>query len=239
MLGLNLLRGASGVRLRVWGKLTGEMFRDILKVGLLGCGNSVVNIGTVLIVTRLVAELGAEALAGYGLGSRLELLIVPLAFGIGGTLTTSVGANFGARQFGRARRIAWTGAVIAGGVTGAIGLAAALWPALWLDRFTADAAAYTFGAQYLHIAGPFYGFFGLGMALYFAAQGTGNMVLPVTAGAIRLAVAGGGGAIAVLWLGGGPASLYACVAAGLFCFGALVAASLFGRIWNPRDGGQG
>ncbi|MYF07959.1 MAG: multidrug transporter, partial [Rhodospirillaceae bacterium] len=141
MLGLNLLRGAGGVRLRVWGKLTGEMFRDILKVGLLGCGNSVVNIGTVLIVTRLVAELGAEALAGYGLGSRLELLIVPLAFGIGGTLTTSVGANFGAQQFGRARRIAWTGAVIAGGVTGAIGLAAALWPALWLDRFTADAAA--------------------------------------------------------------------------------------------------
>ena len=238
MLGLNLLRGASGVRLRAWGKLTGEMFRDILKVGLLGCGNSIVNIGTVLIVTRLVAELGAEALAGYGLGSRLELLIVPLAFGIGGTLTTSVGANFGARQFGRARRIAWTGAVIAGGATGAIGLAAALWPSLWLNWFTSDAAAYAFGAQYLHIAGPFYGFFGLGMALYFAAQGTGNMVLPVTAGAIRLAVAGGGGAIAVLWLGGGPAALYACVAAGLFCFGALVAASLFGRIWNPRDGGQ-
>ncbi len=237
MLGLNLARGASGVRLRAWGKLTGELFRDILKVGLLGCGNSIVNIGTVLIVTRLVAELGVEALAGYGLGSRLELLIVPLSFGIGGALTTSVGANFGARQIGRARRVAWTGALIAGGATGAIGLAAALWPELWLDRFTSDAAAYAFGAQYLHIAGPFYGFFGLGMALYFAAQGTGNMVLPVTAGAIRLVVAGGAGAVAVLWLGGGPASLFACVAAGLFCFGALVAASLFGRLWNPPAAG--
>ena len=235
ILGLNLLRGASGVRLRAWGKLTGELFHDVLKVGLLGCGNSIVNVGTVLIVTRLVAELGVEALAGYGLGSRLELLIVPLAFGIGGTLTTSVGANFGARQFGRARRIAWTGALIAAGATGAIGIAAALWPSLWLDLFTSDAAAYAFGAQYLYIAGPLYGVFGLGMALYFAAQGTGNMVLPVTAGAIRLAVAGGGGAIAVLWFGGGPSVLFACVAAGLFCFGALVAASLFGRIWNPRD----
>lgn len=233
-LGLNLVRGASGVRLRAGWSLSADLFRDILKVGLLGCGNSIVSIGTVLIVTRLVAELGVEALAGYGLGSRLELLIVPLSFGIGGALTTSVGMNFGARQIGRARRIAWTGAMIAGGATGAIGLVAALWPSLWLDLFTSDAAAYAFGAQYLRIAGPFYGFFGLGMALYFAAQGTGNMVLPVAAGAVRLIVAGGAGGAAVLWFGGGPSALFACAAAGLFCFGALLTASLFGRIWNPR-----
>ena len=42
---------------------------------------------------------------------------------------------------------------------------------------------------YLRIVAPFYGFFGLGMALYFASQGTGNMVLPFTAGVIRLALA--------------------------------------------------
>ena len=236
-LGLILLRGTGGIRLRpgagAGGRLRAGLFRDILKVGLPACGNSALTVGTVLIVTRLVAETGVEALAGYGLGSRLELLVIPLAFGIGSALTTSVGANFGAGQIGRARRIAWTGGALAGAATGAIGLAAALWPALWLDRFTADAGAWAFGARYLEIAGPCYGFFGLGMALYFAAQGTGNMVLPVSAGAVRLAVAGGGGAAAVLWFGAGPAALFACVAAGLFCFGALLAASLFGRIWNP------
>ena len=196
-------------------------------------------IGTVLIVTRLVAEFGVEALAGYGLGNRLELLIVPLSAGVGAALTTAVGANFGARRIGRARRIAWTGGLVVGGVTGAIGLAAALWPPLWLDRFTSDAATFAFGAQYLRIAAPFYGLFGLGMALYFASQGTGGMALPVAAGATRLIVAGGGGAAAVLWFGGGPAALFACVAAGQLCFGAGVAASLFGRIWNPPAAADG
>ena len=232
-LGLNLVRGRSGVRLRIARSLDRDLFRDILKVGLPACGNTVLTVGTVLIVTRLVAAFGVEALAGYGLGSRLELLIVPLSAGVGAALTAAVGANFGARQIARARRIAWTGGLIVGGAAGAVGLAAALWPALWLDRFTSDAAALAFGAQYLRIAAPFYGLFGLGMALYFASQGAGDMSLPVAAGAIRMVVAAGGGAAAVLWFGGGPAALFACVAAGLFCFGAGVAASLFGRVWNP------
>ena len=233
MLALNLARGGRGAQLRTGWSLSADLFRDILKVGLPACGNTVMTIGTVLIVTRLAAEFGVGALAGYGLGSRLELLIVPLSAGVGMALTATTGANFGARQIGRARRIAWTGGLIVGGAVGAVGLAAALWPSLWLDRFTSDAAIVAFGAQYLRIAAPFYGLFGLGMALYFASQGTGSMALPVTAGAIRLIVAGGGGAVAVLWFGGGPAALFACVAAGQFCFGAGVAASLFGRVWNP------
>ena len=232
-LALNLARGGRGAQLRTGWSLSADLFRDILKVGLPACGNTVMTIGTVLIVTRLAAEFGVGALAGYGLGSRLELLIVPLSAGVGMALTATTGANFGARQIGRARRIAWTGGLIVGGAVGAVGLAAALWPSLWLDRFTSDAAIVAFGAQYLRIAAPFYGLFGLGMALYFASQGTGSMALPVTAGAIRLIVAGGGGAVAVLWFGGGPAALFACVAAGQFCFGAGVAASLFGRVWNP------
>lgn len=234
MLGAALLGGRSGVRLRLRSPFRRGHFTDILKVGGPACGNSLLTIGTVLIVTKLVAEIGVEALAGYGLGSRLELLIIPVSFGIGSALTTSVGANFGAQQIARARRIAWTGGLIVGGVTGLIGLTAAIWPALWLTHFTSDAAAYAFGVDYLRIVGPFYGFFGMGMALYFAAQGTGNMFWPFTSGVIRLVVAGGIGAAAVLWFGAGPQGLFVCVAAGLFCFGAVIAASLFGKVWHPR-----
>ena len=39
---------------------------------------------TLAIVTAYVATGGVEALAGYGAGSRLEFLLVPLAYGIGG-----------------------------------------------------------------------------------------------------------------------------------------------------------
>jgi hypothetical protein len=79
-----------------------------------------------------------------------------------------------------------------------------------------------------------YGMFGLGMALYFASQGTGNMAWPFSAGVLRLVVAAGGGWVAVAWFGGGPAALFAFVSAGLFVFGAVIAGSLFSRVWNPE-----
>ena len=238
LMGGYLAAGRGGVRLRLVGvPLRWELFRDIIKVGGVACANALLTIATVLVVTRLVAQHGAAALAGYGLGSRLELMIVPLAYGIGGALTVAVGTNFGARQFARARRIAWTGGLAVASVTGLVGLAVALWPALWLAHFTADPQAYAFGVRYLTIVAPFYGFFGGGMALYFASQGTGNMTWPFTAGALRLLVVAGGGAAVTLVFGMGPAVLFALVAVGLLFFGTIILSSLFFRVWNPEFGG--
>jgi Na+-driven multidrug efflux pump len=208
-------------------------FREILKVGAVACGLAFLTIATVLVVTRLVAGQGAAALAGFGLGSRLELVLVPIAFGVGGALTAAVGINFGAGQHARARRIAWSGALLVGAVTAVAGIAVALFPALWLDHFTADPHAYAFGTIYLRIVAPTYGFFGLGMALYFASQGTGNMIGPAIAGIARIGIAAGGGAVALLWLDLGAAGLFACVAGGLVCFGTIIGASLFTRVWRP------
>lgn len=231
-----LFAGRDGVRIRLAGiALQAELFRDILKVGGVACGNALLTIATILIVTRLIAGHGAAALAGYGLGSRLELMLIPISFGIGGALTATVGANFGARQFVRARRVAWTGGLFVAGVSGLIGGVTAAWPDLWLANFTADAGARAVGARYLAIVGPFYLFFGLGQTLYFASQGTGNMVWPFTAGAVRLAVAAGGAAVATTYLAD-VAALFVCLSAGLVCFGGVIAGSLhFSHVWNPRE----
>ena len=96
-------------------------FRDILKVGLIACLVVILTNATVLLVTGLVGREGDAAIAGYGIGSRLEYMLVPISFGIGATLTTLVGTNIGARQFARAQRVAWTGALMAGTIAAAIG----------------------------------------------------------------------------------------------------------------------
>lgn len=228
-----LMSGKAGVKLRFRGvTLTWPIFRNILKVGAVACGIALFTISTILILTRLVALQGTAALAGYGLGNRLELIIIPLAAGVGGVMTAIVGANIGAGQIARARRVAWTGGLAVGVVTGLMGIIVAIWPALWLSHFTADANAYSVGVQYLRIVGPFYGMFGLGMALYFATQGTGNMLWPFMAGTFRLLLVGGGGAIAVTVFDAGIGGLFTIVAAGLFCFGGIIAGSLFGRNWR-------
>ncbi len=57
------------------------------------------------------------------------------------------------------------------------------------------------GSTYLRIVGPFFGFFGLGMALYFASQGAGALKWPLIAGVSRLIIAVGGGYLLLRWTG--------------------------------------
>ena len=152
-------------------RLRWPLFRDILRVGVVAALVTVTTNLTIAITTGLVGRFGPAAIAGYGTGARLEYLLVPLVFGLGGPLVAMVGTNIGAGQRERALRAAWTGAAIATGLAEAIGLAAAAAPHAWLALFDTDPAMLDAGSRYLHAVGPFYGLFGLGMALYFASQG--------------------------------------------------------------------
>lgn len=225
-----LFRGKGQLRLRPhpfeWAPL-----RDIMKVGGLGLVHSFCLAMTVAVVTGYVGRYGTEALAGYGLGARLELMLVPIAFGIGAALTAAVGVNFGAHQYARARRMAWAGAGVVMVLTGLIGFLAATIPSVWLNLFTADPEAYKFGLRYLVIAAPLYGVFGFGQALYFASQGTGHMALPVTVTVSRFATVAALGALVVAsdW---GIAWLFVTVSIGLTIMGVGQALCLLGPGWR-------
>lgn len=208
------------------------LFWEILRVGAPGSLNTILTNLTVVLMTGLVGPFGTPALAGYGMGARLEYLQIPLVFGMGSALVAMVGTNVGAGQTIRAERVAWTGAGIAAGVTGAIGLLAAAFPRLWLGLFTADPQAQAVGVTYLLIVGPFYGFFGLGLALYFASQGAGRLGWPLTAGFLRLGVASAGGWFAGYSLGWGLPGIFAAMAAALVIFGLTMAAAIRGGAWR-------
>src|SRR5205807_6648219 len=171
-----LRSGRSVVRLCVHGVgLRWALFRDILRVGAVA---ALITVGTnlaIVIATALVGRFGAAAIAGYGTGSRIEYLLVPLVFGLGGPLVAVVGTSIGAGRRERALRAAWIGAGIAAGLTEIIGLCAAAVPHAWLSLFDTDPAMLDAGSRYLRAVGPFYGLFGLGMALYFASQGAGRL----------------------------------------------------------------
>ena len=225
-----LVRGKGRLRLRPHA-LQWAPFLDIMRVGGIGLINSICMAMTVVVVTGLVGRYGTEALAGYGLGSRLELMLVPIAFGVGAALTAAVGVNVGAGQYARARRIAWAGAGVTLTLIGLIGVCVAWMPGLWLDLFTADPGAYDVGVRYLAIAAPFYGLFGAGQALYFASQGTGRLILPVTVSVVRFLTVAAIGALVVSfgWEVGG---LFVAVAIGLTLMGVGQALCLLGPGWR-------
>jgi Na+-driven multidrug efflux pump len=165
------------------------------------------------------------------MGARLEYLQVPIVFGMGTALTTMVGTNVGAGLDVRAKRVAWTGAGIAACVCGGIGLIAALDPHIWLDIFSRDTEVFEAGRRYLQIVGPVYGLYGLGLALYFAAQGAGRPLWPLIFGCGRL-IATGSGALAVLWLGGDLSWIYGAMAAGLGLLGCGTGLSVHVTSWR-------
>jgi putative MATE family efflux protein len=228
-----ILSGRSVVRLRITA-LRWPLFRDILRVGAVAALTSVQTNVTVGVSTALVGHwFGADGVAGYGTGARLEYLLVPLVFGLGAPLVAMVGTNIGAGQMKRALHVAMTGGAVAFLLAEAIGIAAAIWPAAWLGLFGSDPAMIATGSAYLRAVGPFYGFFGLGLALYFASQGAGRMLWPVLAGGLRLVVATVGGWLA-LTLTGSLWGLFAALALGLVIYGLGIAVPIIFGAWNRR-----
>lgn len=225
-----VLSGRNLARFR-WLRPSWPLFAGILRVGAVGAVTSVQTNVTIALATAMVAAFaGVDAIAGFGTAVRLEYLLIPLVFGLGAPLVALVGTNIGARQPDRALRIALTGGAVAFCLTEAVGLAAALWPTAWLTLFSAEPAMLAAGSAYLRIVGPAYGFFGLGLALYFASQGAGRLLWPLGSGFLRLTLAIGGGWLA-LRLTGSLAWLYGALALGLVAYGLTIAGAVASGVW--------
>jgi putative MATE family efflux protein len=193
-----------------------RLFREILRVGAISSLNALQTVVTAVLITGFVGRYGAAALAGYGVGLRLELLQIPLVFAVGQALVVMVGINIGAGRAARAKRVAWLGAGLAAATCLAIGLTVALFPTAWVGLFSSDAAVLDAGARYLRTVAPFYPLLAAGIALYFASQGAGRVLPPMLAGTARLALVVAGGLAAV-----SLQALFTVIAAAMIAYGLL------------------
>lgn len=173
--------------------LSAARAREIMRIGWIAMLSPLLSVSTVLVLTGLVARFGPEALAGYGIGVRLEFLLIPIAFSVGVASVPMVGTAMGAGDVPRARAVAWTAGAMAAAALGVLGAIAALMPWLWVDLFTADPIVRQTAYSYLTIAGVGFPFFGLGLCLYFGSQGAGRVGGAIAAQAIRLGVVAIGG----------------------------------------------
>jgi putative MATE family efflux protein len=209
------------------------LFADILRVGVPGLINTSITNLSVVVLTGIAGQFGPETAVGYAMGARLEYIMQPIAFGFGTAIVAMVATNWGALQYGRARRIAWTGAAMIALLCGTLGLIVALRPSIWLGLFSDDAEVTRLGALYLRIVGPVYVCFGLGLGLFFVSQGYGRGFTAMIANAVRLLVSAGAGLAAVYWLGFGVTGLFAAIAAGFCVYNGLTVLAVL-RISPPQ-----
>ena len=199
-----------------------ELFSDILKVGVPGLINIAITNLSVAALTGIAGQLGPETALGYAMGARLEYILQPVAFGFGTALVAMVGTNWGARQYRRAREIAWTGAATVALLCGTIGATVAIHPALWIGLFSDNEDVARIGAHYLRIVGPLYLCFGLGLGLFYVTQAVGHGVAAMNANAVRMAASAGGGLVAIYEFNLGVSGFFAAVAGGFGIYAVLL-----------------
>lgn len=211
--------------------LSKPLFMDILKVGAMSSLSPLQTVASIVILTRLISNFGPEALAGYGIGSRLEFLLVPMTFAFGVACVPMVGMALGAKMAQRAKQVAWLGSLLSAVMVGGIGFVVTFWPQIWSGLYTNNPNVLASAALYFAWVGPCYAFFAFGLCLYFASQGAGKMLGPVLAGALRLLVVAVGG----IWLtqnNGSTDQMFSLIAWGMVCYGVGTALAVYKVKWS-------
>ena len=216
----------SGFRLR-W-----DLLARILKVASLSSMQILVTNVALIAITAYVARFGVEALAGYGLASRVELLIssLVLAFGVG--TTTMVATCVGAGLLERARRVTFVSCALAASVFAAIGLGVAISGRPIAGLFTDAEKAVSAASDYFQVTGVAYGFMAVSVVLLSAYQGWGRAATPLLVSLLRAAIVLIGGWLLLLRPAVQLDWLYYLVA-GSTVIGALTLAAFF--IFRPLN----
>ena len=157
--------------------LRAETVRKIVRIGApASVERSMVAVSTT-VVTALVALVGADAVAGYGIGTRVTSMVVLPALGLARGVETVVGQNLGADQPDRAERGVYAATAII--VVSLLALSAVVYAFAdpIVDVFITGesaAAVIDIGADYLRIVGASYVFLGVFYVVQGGFRGSGS-----------------------------------------------------------------
>ena len=143
-----------------------------------GIQNSVIAIANVVVQAN-INDFGKMAVAGCGAYSKIEgFAFLPItSFTI--SLTTFVGQNLGAREYGRAKKGARFGMLCAIIAAEAIGLLVYLLAPLLIRAFTDEPESIGFGVDKAHICSLFFCLLAASHGLAAVLRGAGKAVIPM------------------------------------------------------------
>ncbi len=151
----------------------------ILRIGLPGSGQMLSRSLMGAVLMGIVAGCGTAAVAAYGIGLRVHMIILMPAFALSGAAATMMGQNLGAHQPDRARHAAWLSAWLGMGFMAAAALVLVTAAPALVGVFNAEPEVVQVGVKYLWIVSPFYLFAALAIILGRALSGAGDSLAPM------------------------------------------------------------
>jgi len=162
--------------------------KEILRVGIPSSAQqSMLSIG-IGVLTRIVALFGPVAIAAYGIGFRVESLVILPVLGIATAVITMVGQNVGAKKFERAEKTVWAASKLAFLFVFFLALLLFIFPRFWFSIFTEDTTLIRYGVYFLRITSPAYLFVSVALIVAAAFQGAGFAIPSLIMTAVRLFV---------------------------------------------------
>lgn len=156
-----------------------EHIKSIVKVAAPGVMQFVIASCSWIILAKLVADSGGdEASAGYQTALRIMMFFMLPAWGLSNAAATLVGQNMGANQLERATRSVFLTAKYNAIYMGIIMIFTFLFAGNLMQFFTNDAEVVLIAKQAIYIMSTGYIFYGIGMVMVNAFNGSGDTWTP-------------------------------------------------------------
>ncbi len=177
-----------------------ETWRRILRIGLPPGGEFALMFVYMGVVYWIIRDFGAEAQAGYGLGSRVMQAIVLPAMAVAFATAPLAGQNFGAGRFDRVRETFRASMILGTVIMAGLTLLCQWQPEWFFGGFTKEPAVVGVGAQFLRYVSWNFVASGLVFTCSGMFQALGNTLPALLSSASRLFIF----AIPAVWLSRRP-----------------------------------
>ncbi len=169
-------RGIKGEKLRRSDlKPDFSLIKKFFRIGLPISISSLSDAAGFTVLTGIISMMGASALAAWGVGDRPFSLLEILVGSILAALSTIIGQNLGAENFGKAREAAYKALVLAVGIT-SVGVLTLITVRYEVARLfiPSDPEVIQHASDFILVMGPSIVFFVMLRAAYSVAQGSGH-----------------------------------------------------------------
>lgn len=155
-----------------------SVIRRILQVSSGGMGQYLIDSASWIFLTRIIAEFGSNALAGYTIAFRIIIFALLPAWGLSSAAATLVGQNLGAQKAKRAELAVWLTARYNVAFMAVVTLLFLLFGEHLAGFFASEPEVILVASEALKIITLGYVFFGLGMVMVQAFNGAGDTRTP-------------------------------------------------------------
>jgi putative MATE family efflux protein len=155
-----------------------QLIFEILKISAGAAGQFIIQSASWVFLIRILANFGSEVVAGYTIAIRIIVFTILPSWGLANSASTLVGQNLGAGQPNRAATSAWRAGFFNMAFLGFVAILFFIFSQPLVELFNQNEVVVATGVECLKILCAGYIFFGFGMVMSQAINGTGDTFTP-------------------------------------------------------------